>query len=75
MIKLEFTEKEIEQLHHERLHHPHHRVRQKMEVVYLKALNYPHKEICRITRIAPNYSYPHCQGQKTVKIRFFSGER
>lgn len=32
MIKIEFTQEEIEQLHHERRHHPRPRVRQRMEV-------------------------------------------
>ncbi len=52
MLKMEFTEKEIEQLHYERLHHPHPRVRQRCEVVYLKALGFPHQEIGRIMRLS-----------------------
>ncbi len=52
MIQLQFTQKEIDQLHHERTTHPHPRVRQMMEVLYLKALGLPHQEICRITRIS-----------------------
>ena len=53
MIQLQFTQEEIDQLHHERTTHPHPRVRQMMEVLYLKALGLPHQEICRITRIVP----------------------
>jgi len=52
MLKMEFTKEEIEQLHHEHLHHPHSRVRQRCEVVYLKALGFSHKEIGRITRLS-----------------------
>jgi len=52
MIQIEFTEEEIEQLHHERLRHPHPRVRQRCEVVYLKALEFSHKEIGRIMRLS-----------------------
>lgn len=52
MIKLEFTPETIDQLHHERTHHPHPRVRQRMEAVYLKALGLPHQEIGRIVRIS-----------------------
>lgn len=52
MLKMEFTEKEIEQLHYERLHHPHPRVRQRCEVVYLKALGFSHEEIGRIMRLS-----------------------
>lgn len=53
MIQLEFTEADIEQLPYERFHHPHPRVQQRMEAVYLKALGYSHQEICRIVRINP----------------------
>lgn len=51
MIKIEFTEEEIEQLHHDRRYHPHPRVRQRIEAIYLKSLGYSHKEIGRILRI------------------------
>lgn len=53
MIQLQFTPEDIDQLHQERTTHPHPRVRQMMEVLYLKALGLPHQEICRITRIRP----------------------
>jgi transposase len=52
MIQIEFTEEEIGQLHHERLGHPHSKVRQRCEVVYLKALGFTHKEIGRIIRLS-----------------------
>lgn len=51
MIKIEFSAAEIEQLHYERRHHPHPRVRQRMETVYLKALGYPHQDIGRVVGI------------------------
>jgi len=57
MIRIEFTEDEIEQLHYERRYHPHPRVRQRMETVYLKAMGYRHQEIGRIMQIS----------QKTVR--------
>jgi transposase len=53
MIHLQFSPEEIDQLYRERTTHPHPRVRQMMEVLYLKALGLPHQEICRITRIEP----------------------
>ena len=53
MIQIEFTQTEIDQLYEQRTTHPHPRVRQMMEVLYLKALKLPHQEICRITRISP----------------------
>lgn len=51
MLKIEFTEEEINQLYHECRYHPHSRVRQRMEAIYLKALGYSHKEIGRILKI------------------------
>ena len=52
MLKLKFTPAIIDQLHHERTRHPHPRVRQRMEALYLKALGLSHKEIGRIVRIS-----------------------
>jgi transposase len=52
MIKLKFTAETIDQLHRERTQHPHPRVRQRMETVYLKALGFSHQEIGRIVRIS-----------------------
>jgi len=52
MINISFTAEEIESLHHEHLHNPHPRVRQRCEAVYLKALGYAHQEIGRIVRIS-----------------------
>ena len=52
MIRIEFSTDEIEQLHHERRYHPHPRVRQRMEALYLKALGYPHQEIGEILQIS-----------------------
>lgn len=54
MIHLEFTPEQIDALHHERFHHPHPRVQQKLEAVYLKSQGLPHHEICRLTRISEN---------------------
>jgi len=51
MIKIEFNSEEIEQLRYERRYHPHPRVRQRMETLYLKALGYHHQEIGRIVSI------------------------
>lgn len=51
MIQLSFSAAEIEQLHYERFHHPHPRVQQKMEALYLKSQGYPHQEIARLLRV------------------------
>jgi len=50
MIPIDFTPEDIDALHHERFDHPHPRVQQKMEVVYLKG-QLLHKDICRLSRI------------------------
>lgn len=52
MIRLEFDEKEIEVLQTERRNHPHPRVRQRLETVYLKALGYSHQEIGQLVGIS-----------------------
>lgn len=54
MITIEFTAAEIEVLNYERYHHPHHVVRQRMEVVWLKAHDLKHEEIARLASVSPN---------------------
>src|SRR3954465_7239311 len=54
MIPIDFTPEDIDALHHERFHHPHPRVQEKMEAVYLKGQGLLHKEICRLSRISEN---------------------
>jgi transposase len=57
MIRIEFSQAEMEELQRERHQQPHRRVRQRLETVYLKALGYPHQEIGRVVGIS----------QKTVR--------
>ncbi len=52
MIKLEFSSEVVKQLHYERRYHPHPRVRQRLEAVYLKAMGYQHQEIGHIVGIS-----------------------
>jgi len=52
MIKIEFTDSEIDQLFEEKERNTHHRVRKKAEVIYLKGLNFSHSDIQRIARIS-----------------------
>jgi transposase len=52
MIQVSFTPEAIESLHHERFHHPHPRVRLKMEALYLKSQGLAHGDIARLCRIA-----------------------
>ena len=51
MLKIEFSEAEIEALDYERYHHPHPKVQRKMEVLYLKSQGLKHSEIRRLCRI------------------------
>ena len=46
MIRLIFTEETRERLRHERIHHPHPRVRQRLEALYLKSEGRSHQAIC-----------------------------
>jgi transposase len=52
LIKLTFTAEDIDQLHYERFHHPHPRVQQKMEALYLKSQGCPHGKIGQLLRIS-----------------------
>ena len=51
MIRIEFSETEIERLRQEKQHHPDPRVRRRMETLHLKALGYSHQEIGQIVGI------------------------
>ena len=51
MLQMAFTESEKAKLKHERFHHPHPRVQQKMEVLWLKSQNLPHWQICELAGI------------------------
>lgn len=52
MIRINFSQKEIETLRFERFHNPSVRIQQKMEVLFLKSKRLPHSEICRICEIS-----------------------
>lgn len=54
MIKIEFTEEDIQVLNYERYHHPHPHVQRKMEALWLKSQELTQKDICRLTVISPN---------------------
>jgi len=76
MIRIKFSEEEKQMLNHERYRHPHPRVRQKMEALWLKSQELPHQEICRLADISENTLRAYLQeyiegGIKRVKeIRF-----
>ncbi len=52
MIRVEFSAEIIKNLDYERYHHPSPKVQRKMEALYLKSREMPHKQICRICRIS-----------------------
>lgn len=54
MIKIEFTEGDIQSLNYERYHHPHPRVQRKMEALWLKSQGEPHNKIAQLTGISIN---------------------
>lgn len=51
MIRLKFSEADKEQLSYERYNHPHPRVQQRMEVVWLKSQGVSHGEIARLAHV------------------------
>ncbi|MBL6987365.1 MAG: hypothetical protein ISR72_10080, partial [Methylobacter sp.] len=50
MIKIDFTEKAIDEVYQQFMEHPSGLTKKKLHVVYLKALGLSHKEIERIAR-------------------------
>lgn len=54
MIRIEFTEEQIEQLRRERFAHPHPRVQRKMEALLLKSEGLPHARIAKLLGICEN---------------------
>jgi len=51
MLRITFTEAERQALHYERFHHPHPRVQQKMEALWLKSHKLPHAQIAALVQI------------------------
>jgi len=80
MIKIEFTEEEMQALDYERYNHIHPRVLRKMEALWLKSQGLSHKEICRLTGISlntlRNYLQAYQQGgiEALKKINFHQPE-
>ncbi|MBF0290443.1 MAG: helix-turn-helix domain-containing protein [SAR324 cluster bacterium] len=54
MIKIQFSPDEINELAYQRFHHPHPRVQRKMQVVWFKSQELPHKEIARLSGVTVN---------------------
>lgn len=54
MLTLNFSEAEIQELNYERFHYPSLIVQKRMHVLYLKSLNFRHKDIALITDVHVN---------------------
>jgi transposase len=52
MLRIDFTQEDIDKLHYERYHHPHPLVQKKMEALYLKSQGIKHKDICSLCQIS-----------------------
>jgi hypothetical protein len=58
MLGLEFSEADKHALNHERYHHPHPRVQQRMEALWLKSQGLPHHRIATLCAISGNTLEP-----------------
>ena len=54
MLRLEFSEADKHALNHERYHHPHPRIQQRMEALGLKSQGLPHHQIATLCAISGN---------------------
>ena len=54
MLQLAFSEADKQALHYERYHHPHPRVQQRMEALWLKSQSVPHHQIAQLCAISAN---------------------
>ena len=54
MLQLTFSEADKQALHYERYHHPHPRVQQRMEALWLKSHGLPHHQIAQLCAISAN---------------------
>lgn len=52
MIKIEFTEGHIKELHFQRFNHPHPRIQLKMEVLYLKSQGLSQNNIANLAKVS-----------------------
>ena len=64
MIRIEFSEEEKRALDYERYHHPHPHVQRKMEALWLKSQQLPHKDICRFAGISKHTLCTYLQAYK-----------
>ena len=79
-MSIEFSATEKLALRHERFHHPHPRVQQKMEVLWLYSHELTAKEICQLAAICRttfyNYLNDYQEGglEKLKEVNFQRGQ-
>jgi len=61
MLNIDFTIEQITALKDERFHHPHPRVRRKMETLWLKSKGFSHSTIADLVGISRNTVTIYCQ--------------
>jgi hypothetical protein len=54
MIRIDFSEPDVQRIKQLRYEHPHPRIRKRMDVLWLKSQGLTHQEICRLTGICSN---------------------
>lgn len=54
MIKVEFSEQDLQTIDYERFHHPIPRVQRRMEVLWLKSQGLPHGQIAKLSGVCDN---------------------
>jgi transposase len=54
MIRINFTDADVQTLRYERYHHPHPRVQQKAEALLMKSCGFKHQDICKFMGISLN---------------------
>lgn len=52
MLRIDFTQEDVEHLHYERYNYPHPLAQKKIEVLYLKTQGIKHKDICNLCKIS-----------------------
>lgn len=77
MIRLSISEEDTKELRYQRYHHPHPRVQQKMESVYLKSFGLPHHLIASIVGVTEttlrSYLLAYAEGGIAALERFETG--
>jgi transposase len=68
MIRIVFTDEEIDQLRKERFTHPHPRVRKKIEAVFLKSQGISHQDIGKMVGITQDTLREYLQQYKSGGI-------